>query len=291
MSNPVQDFLKFASTRSTQVRAHTRVVDGKSVAVGEHDREVASEMELAVAAEAERVRKLRERQAKEVALWKAWKDGGSQPRDLRPLLHSFGPLIKSKMNTHLGRVKMVPDAAIKAEYQLQFVHALRSYDPSKGSLGTYVYRYLDKAKRFITSYQNVGRIPENRIYRIKEYQNAVADMREESDKIPKHEAVAEKLGWTLADVKRMNSELRNDLVSQNFEEDPFMIMPSKEQEVLRLFKYELEGKERLVYEHLTGMGKPQITSTSEIGKELGIPDYQVSRIKSSIQKRLAPYLK
>jgi DNA-directed RNA polymerase specialized sigma subunit len=60
--------------------------------------------------------------------------------------------------------------------------------------------------------------------------------------------------------------------------------------VLRLFKYELTGNERAVYEHLTGYGRPKLSSTSEIAKKLKMPDYQVSRLKNAIQKKLKRYL-
>ena len=226
----------------------------------------------------------------EIELWKKWKEGGQKPSDLEPLLHSFGPLINLKMSPYKGRLRNVPDSAIVAEHQLRFAEALRTYNPDKGSLGTYVYRYLDKAKRFIGEHQNVGRIPENRLYRIKAFNTARGDLIEELGRLPSEPELAKKLGWPIAEVGRMGSELRNDLVTQGFEEDPYTMMPSKSEEVLRLFKYELQGKEREVYEYLTGYGKPRMTSTGAIARTLKMPDYQVSRIKDTIQHKLRRYV-
>ena len=226
----------------------------------------------------------------ELALWQAWKDNGQRPEDLRPLLASFTPMLRSKINVYKGRVKMIPDAAIEAEYQLQFVNALRSYDPSRGSLGTYVYRYLDKAKRFIVSNQNVGRIPENRVYKIKIFQTAKDTLSEDLGRDPTLKEVANHLGWAEAEVERMDSEMRSDLLTQGFEEDPYAITPSKSEEVIRLFKYELEGTEREVYERLVGLGRPRMASTGDIAKAMKLPDYQVSRIKKNIQKKLQGYI-
>ena len=109
-------------------------------------------------------------------------------------------------------------------------------------------------------------------------------------KIPTVEEMAENLGWPLAEAKRMDSELRNDLTTQGFEEDPYALTPSKSEEVLRLAKYELTGNERAVYEHLTGFGRTKLTSTNEIAKALDMPDYQVSRLKNAIKKKLERYL-
>lgn len=277
--NPISDFLKLAER--VPVRAHVRTENGKAIVVGSYER---------VSPEEEREAQLRARQAKELALWQKWVDGGQTPEDLRPLLKSFRPMIRAKVNVYKGRVKLVPDSTIEAEFQLRFVDALRSYKPDKGSLGTYVYRYLDKAKRFIVEHQNIGRIPENRVYKIKKYTEARDELAEELGTVPSVEDVAKKLNWPIAEAERMDSEIRGDLMSQGFEEDPYAIVPSKSEEVLRLFKYELEGKEREVYEYLTGYGKPRLVSTGDIAKKVGLADYQVSRVKKSIQKKLKRYL-
>ena len=89
----------------------------------------------------------------------------------------------------------------------------------------------------------------------------------------------------------MDSERRNELVTQRFVTDPSSITPSKTEEVLKLFKYELTGEQRLVYEHLTGFGREKITSTGDLAKKLNMKDYQVSRIKNQIESKLRKYIK
>jgi len=287
VANPVSEFLKYAG--DTQVRAHSRRTQGKVVSVKQHtreaDEETANELSTFNALDT-----LDDKKRREVELWKRWKTNGERPEDLRPLLKSFRPMIRSKVNVYKGKVKMIPDSAIESEFQLRFVDALRSYDPSKGTLGTYVFRYLDKAKRFIVENQNIGRIPENRVYKIKQYTVARDDLAEDFGRTPTVKEVAENLGWSMAEANRMDSELRNDLMSQGFEEDPYALTPSKSEEVLRLFKYELTGNERKVYEYLTGHGKPQTSSTGDIARAMKIPDYQVSRLKNTIKKKLQRYL-
>ena len=282
--NPITDFLKYAST--TTVRAHTRTEDGTRVQVRQHVRQVAEPADVDQSESAE----LAARKGRELELWRAWKSSGESPQALKPLLRSFRPMIQSKVNVYKGKLRMIPDSTIEAEFNIQFVNALKSYDPSKGSLGTYVYRYLDKAKRFVVENQNVGRIPENRAYKIKAFTSARDELAEELGRLPTEDELAKKLGWDRAEVVRMDSELRNDLVSQGFEDDPYSFTPSKSEETLRLFKYELSGEDREVYEYLTGFGKPQMLSTGDIAKKMGIPDYKVSRIKQNIQGKLKRYL-
>lgn len=280
--NPVADFLKYAST--TTVRAHTRVEGGARVQVREHARKVEEQPAPIVNPD------LDLKKERELEMWKAWKASGESPEALKPLLRSFRPMIQAKVNVYKGKLRMIPDSTIEAEFYIQFVNALRSYDPGKGSLGTYVYRYLDKAKRFVVENQNIGRIPENRAYKIKSFTTTRDELSEELGRPPTDDELAKKLGWDKAEVERMESELRNDLVAQGFEDDPYSFTPSKSEETLRLFKYELAGEEREVYEYLTGFGKPQLLSTGDIAKKMGIPDYKVSRIKQGIQTKLKRYL-
>jgi DNA-directed RNA polymerase specialized sigma subunit len=280
MADPIQDFLKYA--RSASVRAHSRIIGGKSVPVSAHSRDVEDD-------EVQRTANLRARQQKELELWRTWKEGGMQQKDLKPLLRSFKPMIKSKANVYAKKVR-IPPSAIEMTFQIEFVNALRSYDPSKGSLGTYVYKYLDKGKRWIAENQNVGRIPENRVYKIRKYQDAVEELKEELGRPPEYEELSQRLGWSLPEIDRMDSELRSDLVTQGFEEDPYSMTPSKSEEVLKLFKYELSGEQKQVYAYLTGYGKPKTTSTSEIAKKLKMKDYQVSRVKNQIYKKLRRYI-
>lgn len=289
MIDPIQDFLKYAGR--VAVKPYVRKEpDGDPVQVKGYVRQQEGAAAPDAAEVAKRQAELADKKDREVAMWEAWNQSGRSPKALQPLLKSFRPMINSRASVYKGKLKMVPDSTIEAEFNLRFVDALRSYDPSKGSLGTYVYRYLDKAKRFIVENQNIGRIPENRAYKIKLYTTTRDELTEELGKTPTENELAKRLGWDPAEVARMDSEIRNDLVAQGFEEDPYSFTPSKSEETLRLFKYDLAGEEREVYEHLTGLGRPQLTSTGDIAKKMGIPDYKVSRIKQVLQNKLKRYI-
>jgi DNA-directed RNA polymerase specialized sigma subunit len=316
MHDPIHDFLKYAGR--VAVKAYVRTEqDGDKVPVKGYTRKQDAAQKKSpvpaasavpavpagsqgsgdedTAAAAAAAAALTAKKDREVLLWRAWKDSGPTPKErspkaLQPLLKSFRPMINSRVSTYRGKLKMVPDSTIEAEFNLRFVDALESYDPSKGSLGTYVYRYLDKAKRFIVENQNIGRIPENRAYKIKLFTTTRDDLTDELERAPTEKELGHRLGWSVAEVDRMDSELRNDLVSQGFEEDPYSFTPSKSEETIRLFKYELAGEEREVYEYLTGLGRPQVTSTGDIAKLMKVPDYKVSRIKQTIQTKLKRYI-
>ena len=50
------------------------------------------------------------------------------------------------------------------------------------------------------------------------------------------------------------------------------------------------GKERDIYEYLTGDGKEYTSSTGDIASKMGIPSYEVSRVKSRIAAKLEKYV-
>lgn len=281
---PVDAFFKEAARRRVQVRPYIRrSPTGSPTQVGSYAREQEG------ADPNQDPVPLSSTKEKELQLWREWVASGKDPEKLRPLIKSFAPLIHSKANVYINKVP-IPPAAVLAEFQIQFVNALESYDPSKGSLGTYVYRYLDKAKRFIAQYQNEARIPENRIFKIRQYKDAEEHLSDEYGRTPSSEELATYLKWPLAEVERMDLELRGDYITSKFEEDPTAIVPSREQEVIRLIKYELSDEERAVYEHLMGMGRPQISSTGDIAVALNMEPYKVSRLKAAIAKKVSRYL-
>jgi DNA-directed RNA polymerase specialized sigma subunit len=286
--NPVDEFIQLKKIASeVLVRPHLRVQDGKSTIVDAHYRTVKSGDKPD--GEEEKLRKLRERQEQEVRLWETWNSGGRKKDDLKPLLESFKPMIRSKVSVYKNEVR-IPPSAVELEFKLRFVDALKSYNPEKGALGTYIYRYLDKGKRFIVENQNIARIPENRAYKRGQFKAAKVELAEDNGTPPTLKELANHLGWSVAEVDRMDRENRDDYLSTEFLDDPSEIVPSRDEETLRLFKYELAGKERELYEYLTGYGKPHIDSTSELSKILGLKDYQVSRLKASISKKLSKYV-
>lgn len=222
--------------------------------------------------------------------WQKWNEGGQKPDDLRPLLKSFKPLIRSRANSWARRADLPPEA-VHAEFNKQFVNALRTYNPEKGTqLGSWVTTNLQKAQRWVTQYQDPMRVQENRYYKMGAWDNAFANLDEQLNREPTTREMAELLGWSEAEAGRMESEKRKTLYSSGFEGyDPTTIMPSRESEKLRLIRYELTGTDLNVFDYTIGThGKPQLRP-GEIAKKLKISPSKVSRVRSSIAKRLEDY--
>lgn len=224
-------------------------------------------------------------------LWKQWRDSGEDPDKLRPLMNQFRGMIRQGVNRWLS-IDM-PPAVIQAEHNKQFLRALRTYDPDKGKLGTWVGSHLKKApQRFLTTYQNPARIIETRTGAKRGlFDNAVATLDDQLGREPTSQELSEHLGWSLPEVERAQAEGRKAFYTSStpFGLDPATNMPSRATEIARFIKPELNPEEMLVWEYTTGDGgKPQL-KPGEIAVRLRMSPSKVSRLRNSITEKIKKY--
>lgn len=233
---------------------------------------------------------MRGKRKQELQMWKTWKDGGMQPNQLRPLMKSFKPLISARSNMFTSKIRDIPPAAIRAEFNNQFVSALQNYDPNRGAaLNTHITHQLKKAQRFITTYQNPGRIPENRIYRIRELQDAEQILDDKLGRSPTQLELSDRLKWSPRQVGVLQKEIRKARPTGQFESDPSTYVPSRQKEIMRLLPYDLSGDEKVVFEHLYGIGGKEKLGPGAIAKKMKMSAPKVSRLKRSIADKYAKY--
>lgn len=232
-------------------------------------------------------------------LYTKWKDGGQKPDDLRPLLRQFRPLIRKWSNKYAGPTRDVemPPAAIHAEFDRWFLHALDRYDPNKGAaLGTWVEHNLRKGQRWVMNHRNLARIVEARTYKdIGAFKNATAVLDDQYGRPPNTQEVAAYLGWSEKHTALVQSEIHPTLSASYWDRaegsvDPTFIMPSRHSEVLTNIQYQLSPEELSVYEHLLGRnGKPKLKQ-NQIASKMGFSQSKVSRLKKSIGNKMKGYM-
>jgi len=225
------------------------------------------------------------RAKKDFELWQQWDKGGRKAEDLEPLMKQMNPLINRAANVYAGKVN-IPRSAVKAEFQIQAINAFGNYDPKRGAaLGTHMTWQLKKGKRFISTYQNIGRIPETRIHHITTFKNARDELNDSLGREPTAHELASKLKWPTTQVSAMELELRKEVPTSTLQSDMTSLKPSREGELLRLIQYDLTNEEKAVYEHLLGVnGKPQL-KPGQIATKLKMSPSKVSRIKNSIGRK------
>lgn len=225
------------------------------------------------------------RAAQDLELWRKWDQSGRKPQYLKPLLKRFEPMIMDRARVYTGKDLSIPPAAIEAEHKKQFLRAVETYDPSKGSLGTHVYGSLRAASRFVTTHQNFARIPETRIFNIGELQRAKAYLDAKHDRPPTSDELAGFLKWKVSDVVRLQKEMRKDLRASKFSTDLHVTQPSKVPAALQFVQKDLEPRDRKV---LTGIMNGE--KIREISSRLHMSPSAVSRSKVRIAKKLKRYL-
>lgn len=269
--------------KKTKVHAYVREREGKVEIVRAHTREAEED-----SSNEEEEEDLDSKKGREMAMWRKWNTNGRKHKDLRPLMKSLEPMIHSRSNQWKGRVRHLSDAAIDLEFKKQALAGLKAYDPDKGAaLGTFVYAYMEKAKRMISQNQNMARIPENRIWKISEFQRAQMDLEEKLGKPANDLEMSGYLKWSLPEVVRMSEELnRGDLWTSLFEEDPTSLQSSRNMETLKLIRFELSEDERKVHALIiAGTDKP-----GDIATKTGFSPFKVSRIKKNIATKMAQYV-
>lgn len=230
------------------------------------------------------------RSKKDLQLWQQWDQNGRKADDLEPLMKQLEPLIRKQSNVYSGRVN-IPKPAVHAEFQIQAIKAVQGYDPKRAALNTHLTHQLKKGKRFIATYQNVGRISETRIYKINQFQTERELLADKLQRDPSSVEIADHMKWPQKQVVAMESELRKEVPSSLLPGGGMIqLRPSKEAETLRLLQYELSPQEKTVYEYLLGEGgKPQL-KPGQIAQKMKLTPSKISRIKASIGKKAMRYM-
>lgn len=228
---------------------------------------------------------LQHTQKKEIALWQQWNERGRQKDDLKPLLDSFKPVINKEVRKYSSAE--VPKSAVRAEVNKQFINAVKTYDPSKAQLNSWVITNLRKARRFVTTYQNLGKIPEGQISLITPYDRAKQELLDEMGHEPDTQTIAGRMGVPVRRVAQLERERRGDYALGNFAgEDPAEILDPKELEAFQLVQYELTPEERTVYEYTFGLNGRPALRPGDISKQTKIHPSKLSRIRNKLRDKV-----
>lgn len=225
---------------------------------------------------------LKSTQKKELELWHTWNNGGRKPNDLKPLLQSYEPFLQ-RYARKFTTVE-IPTSAIHAELRKQFLKAVKTYNPERGQLNTWVHPHLNKASRFVKTYQNWGKIPEGNISKIREFKQAKEDLTHKLGYEPDTKTLSDHLKWPQKRVAQMMKEQRKD-VPFSHEEGAAELLSPRELEAVRLLQYDtrLSSEERTVYEYVFGINGKPILAPGEIAKKTGLHQSKVSRIRTKLK--------
>lgn len=237
---------------------------------------------------------------KELELFHTWNNGGRKPEHLEPLLKSFQPLIQNRVNIYKNHVE-IPTSAIEHEHKKAFVKALETYDAEKGSqLHSWVTQNLKQVGRYVSERQNFARITENITRHIGSFNAVKSELHEKLGYEPSaqdiHDYIIESdhpklTKLSLKDIKRINDEQRKSLIDKGHDLlGGTSDFSAREEEVIHLIVPQLTPQERTIHELTFGINGNKAHSPGEIAKKLKMDNSKVSKLRTSIYKKMKPHL-
>lgn len=246
---------------------------------------------------------LQGRKQKDLELWQTWKTGGMRPKDLTPLLKNLQPLLQSHMAKYKGRAE-VPTVAVEHQHRKLMVDALKKWDPKGGAaLGSWVDTHLQRGSRYVNDNKSFAQSPENVWSKFGAYNMVKSNLTDKLGYVPDDQAIHDYALKTkhkqlkdlsLKDIRRLGREQRKGLIeSPELDKDHLMggNFSSRDEQLILMIHPELTKEERSVHQFVFGkyFDKPTITSTGALAKKLGFSDSKVSKLKTSIFKKMEPY--
>jgi DNA-directed RNA polymerase specialized sigma subunit len=170
--------------------------------------------------------------------------------------------------------------------------AVQNYDASKGmSLASYVTTIVkQKLYRYVGTYQNVGRIPEEHIRMIGPLREAMGELENKFGRDPSTAELADHMGLPIKKVTELRKLLRKDLLEEGALEPLNAFQHDAEYEKAMLAYYSMSDTERLVFDYSLGAHNQPQLSTNDIAKKLKVSAARVSQLKKSVADKIKPYL-
>lgn len=220
--------------------------------------------------------------------WQRDKD----PESFTALFTRFNPIVTKFVNQY-GTSGVNKDT-LRTEAHTQLIKAFDTYDPRHATAPiTHVYNSLKKLNRTANSSLTSGQIPETRRLKMATYKNTLDNLSDSLGREASASEMADELGWNIKEVERMNSELSGETTASNAEFDFFGNSTKsldKNKELASYLYYELEGPEKVVFEHTFGYGGKPILKNREIAKKLKKNEVYVGRVKKKLTNKLKEYM-
>ena len=218
----------------------------------------------------------------EKTLFDAYKLGDNKAK--AELLTSLNPLVYQQVNKYKG--SGLPDMALKLEARRLTSKAIDSYNPELSQLNTHVTNNLKKLSRFVMNYQNIGHIPEPRILMIGKYNTIFDNLQADLGRDPTVIELADAMQVNLAEIERLQLELRKDLsmtVQEDDEEGGFYFyqpnaeLDQKTKQIIEFVYFDADPVDKKIMEYMFGMAGVTKLTSKDIGMKLRLSPNQLKK--------------
>jgi len=204
--------------------------------------------------------------------------------NLMSLYNQMRPVIMPEVNKWSS--VNLPKSLVEAEAFKHFNTAVHSFSPTGGAkISTHVRNQIKPINRFGATYSGLVKIPENRVFKIKEYKDAIEHLDINGEPVSTDQ-ISSYLQWSPKEVERMQAELRTDLLQSGNTFDSSVSEYGSRELGFKNIYHTLTPKQKLVYDYTNGTNGKQSLSVGEIAAKMGVSSPAVTKIRKSIALKM-----
>jgi len=218
---------------------------------------------------------------------KQWQDT-KDPNLFAELVIRYQPVVNSVVNKY-SRVG-IPPATLRAQATSQMIKAFKSFDATKGAQpSTHIWNNLQKVQRIATESQMSGHIPENRNLKRATFTIVKQNLEDRLGYEPNISDLADELGWNKKETARMLNEVHGETTASGASFDFYGNSVTRESSDKALADYlyhELNGKDKVIFEHTFGYAGKPVLNNKEIANKLHVNEMFVHRAKQRMSGKI-----
>ncbi len=183
----------------------------------------------------------------------------------------------------------VPKDVLVNKAKVLAIKAFDTYNPDKGAaLSTHVINNLAPISRVVYTHQNAARLPENLTMKVNAYNTAKENLSVTLGRQPSDMELHQELGWSAPEVNRMSQYMRNDLVESigGLDDSFYSDQEAEDDDLLAAIYFDLSPEEKELFVRVTGYLNHPKQNNSEIIRDLGISQAQLSYRKTLLLKKI-----
>jgi len=216
--------------------------------------------------------------------WQQSKD----PKLFADLVIKYQPVVNSVVNKY-STVGVAP-ATLRAQATSQLVKAFGSYDPNKGAQPiTHIWNNLQKVQRIASESQISGHIPEHRNLKRATFTIVKQNLEDRLGYEPNTAELADELSWNTKETARMLNEVQGETTASKAAFDFYgnsITSEHKDKALVDYLYYELDGKDKVIFEHTFGYAGKPILNNKDIAKKLKVNEMFVHRAKKRLSDKV-----
>jgi len=212
-----------------------------------------------------------------------WARTGAQS-DAAAMLRALDPVLRSAVTTYAGR----DDPTAYSRAKLLALKALRTYNPDKSRLSTYLMHQLQPLRRFAAKRLEVVNVPE----RVKSDGAALASARaaltDGLDRTPTLQELADKTGISAKRIRHVEGFRPVAVEVDEYSDEPTALARQRRRmELWQDYVYhDLDPVDKRIFEQRTGYLGSKVQSVSAVAKALRVTPGAVSQRADKIAKKL-----